>query len=303
MPDTDYTSVKQAIAALGTFATHQRTHVADALPQAVLRIPNRNLFDALLARLGPVLAQALDPNGRVPSPMAHQQDGAWLKDSHSHGINLRTTGDLLGAVKYVLTLPPHVSAVHLLPVFEPGVVGSLYGMASWRINEEFFSYAWRDLMPWQRHVNDQLRAFVNICHALGKTVGLDVIPHVDRFSEISLCNPWLFEWVRRSDTEIRDQRAHLHEEVQEVIFGWHFGRSSPTMSRRFFAQHEDTIARELFGDGGAWDRNARRDELIQWLYTFGYETAARHDGPALPRSRTRPRPRRRHRRPPRAALA
>ena len=273
MPTPDYTSVKQARHALGAFATGQRTHVADAMPQAVLRLPDRNLFDALLAHLGPtVLAQAVDPNASVPSPLAHRSSGAWLRDSHSIGINLRTVGDLLGAVKYVLTLPPHVNAVHLLPVFEPGVVGSLYGMATWHINEEFFSAAWRDLMPWQRHVNDQLRAFVNICHGLGKVVGLDVIPHVDRFSEIALCNPWLFEWVRRSDTKILDQREDLHDEVQEVIYGWRFGRSSPGAMRRFFAQHEGTIARELFGDGGAWDRNRRRDELIQWLYTFGYET-------------------------------
>ena len=61
-----------------------------------------------------------------------------MKTSSCVGINLRTTGGLLGALHYVLTLPPHVEAVHLLPIFEPGVVGSLYGMASWRINTEFY---------------------------------------------------------------------------------------------------------------------------------------------------------------------
>ena len=259
-------------AALGAFATARATHLADVLPREALRLTPRVLFDALYGRLGPVLAKALDPNARLPSPKADHANGDWLKDSHSVGINLRTVGDLLGAVKYVLTLPPHVDAVHLLPVFEPGVVGSLYGMSTWRINEEFFSGTWAEFMPWQRHVNDQLRAFVNICHALGKTVGLDVIPHVDRFSEIALCNPWLFEWVRRDDSAIVDHRANLHEEVQEVICGWRFGRSSPEMARRYFAQHETVIAADLFGAGGAWDRNRRRDELIQWLYTFGYET-------------------------------
>ena len=258
--------------ALGAFATGRTAYVAGALPQDVLRLPTRAVFDALHGRLGGVLAQALDPAHQVPSPRRARRDGAWLKSSHVVGLNLRCTGDLLGGLKYVLTLPPHVDAVHLLPVFEPGVVGSLYGMASWRINAEFFSHEWARFTPAQRHVNDQLRAFVNLCHALGKTVGIDVIPHVDRFSEIALCNPWAFEWVRRDDTRLVDHRAGLSAEVQELIVGWRFGRSNTEFAHRFFAQHEAAVAYELFGSGDVHARNARRDDLIQFLYDFGYET-------------------------------
>ena len=258
--------------ALGAFATGRATHVAGAFPQDVLRLPARAIFDALHGRLGEVLAKALQPWHQVPSPRAAEKDGTWLKQSNVVGINLRCTGDLLGALKYVLTLPPHVDAIHLLPVFEPGVVGSLYGMSSWRLNEEFFSWEWARFTPAQRHVNDQLRAFVNLCHALGKTVGLDVIPHVDRFSEIALANPWAFEWVRRDDATLLDRRAALHEEVEEHIVGWRFGRSNPRFAREFFSQHDAAIHFELFGGGGVHERNARRDELIQFLYDFGYET-------------------------------
>ena len=266
------TRAARARASLGAFATGQRGYLDDAHPAAALRIPIRQVFDALQARLGPVLAQALDPAAQLPSPRLGQPDGQWLQRSYSVGVNVRTTGDLLGALKFVLTLPPQVDAIHLLPIFEPGVVGSLYGMASWRINAEFRSAQWAEFLPRQRHVDDQLRAFVNLCHALGKTVGLDVIPHVDRFSEIALCNPWLFEWVRRRDATLLDHRAGLHEEVMATICGYRFGRSSPQLVREFFGRPEQAIAFDLFGDGGAWDRDARRDGLVQWLYDFGYET-------------------------------
>ena len=269
-PPTDH--MDAARRALGAFATGRTPHVAHAFPQDVMRLPTRAVFDALHGRLGRVLAKALQPWHQVPSPRAGEPDGQWLKTSNVVGINLRCTGDLLGALKYVLTLPPHVDAIHLLPVFEPGVVGSLYGMASWRVNEEFFSHEWARFTPAQRHVNDQLRAFVNLCHALGKTVGLDVIPHVDRFSEIALANPWAFEWVRRDDARLLDHRADLHEEVEEHILGWRFGRSNPQLAREFFSQHDAAIHFELFGGGSARERNGRRDELIQFLYDFGYET-------------------------------
>ena len=259
-------------AALSRFASGRATHLAGVHPRDAVRANTRTVFDALHRRLGPeVLAKALDPAAQVESPRANEADGRWLQHTSCMGVNLRTTGGLLGAVKYVLTLPPHVNAVHLLPVFEPGVVGSLYGMASWRINAEFFDAGWARLVPAMRHVNDQLRAFVDLCHALGKTVGLDVIPHTDRFSEIALCQPWLFEWVQRDDVRILQQRADLHRVVEQVIVLWARGRTDARLATAFFARPEPEIARELFGDGDFSARNARRDELIQFLYERGYE--------------------------------
>ena len=230
-------------------------------------------MDALGRRLGrQVLAEALAGESGHASPLASSADPAWLKRTGCVGINLRTTRGLLGALQYVLTLPTWVRAVHLLPVFEPGVVGSLYGMASWRVNAEFFADEWARLAPGLDSVERQLRAFVELCHALGLAVGVDVIPHTDRFSEIALANPWLFEWVRRDDARLLDHRSDLHFAVEEAIGAYVYGSPDPQRARTFFAQDERDITRTLFGDGDVYARNARRDDLIHFLYGLGYET-------------------------------
>jgi len=265
-------SPAQAKAGLLAFAAGETDYVSGCLPSDVVQLDARLVLDALYRRLGGVLAKALSRYDAIPSPKSDQPDGLWLRDSNCVGINLRTTGGLLGALKFVLTLPPHINAVHLLPVFEPGVVGSLYGLASWRINAEFFDPTWARIAPALHDVTAQLHAFINICHALGKTVGLDVIPHVDRFSEISLANPWLFEWVRRSDVQILDRRADLHFEVERAIALYARGHSGDDFARQFFARPEGEILDELFGGGSAPERNMRRDDLIQYLYERGYET-------------------------------
>lgn len=263
---------QRARASLAAYARGDADYLADALPQLALELPTRTVFDALHRRLGPVLAQALDPAASVPSPVADERDGTWLKRGHCVGVNLRTTEGLLGALKYVLTLPPHVDSVHLLPVFEPGVVGSLYGMASWRINAEFLSGEWARLVPQLDNVEAQLAAFVDLCHAFGKTVGLDVIPHTDRFSEITLANPWAFEWVRRDASRLISHHAQLHLDVQDAIAAWAWGREDAGAGIEFFSQPEGERLRQLFGEGDAATRNAERDQLVQVLYDLGYET-------------------------------
>ena len=82
------------------------------------------------------------------------------------------------------------------------MVSSLYGPASWNLNPEFFSQELYLAEPQLDTVEKQLRAVVNILHLLGKAVGMDVIPHTDRFSEMALANPQHFEWLVRSQTEI-----------------------------------------------------------------------------------------------------
>lgn len=271
-PQTEPLGLSAAKHSLRAFAEGSTSYVQQCLPSASLDLDGRAVLDALHRHLGPVLAKALTPDQQIDSPLLGKTSGEWLKQSSSMGINLRTTGGLLGAVKYVLTLPKHINAVHLLPVFEPGVVGSLYGMASWRINEEFFDPTWARIVPAQKHVNDQLRAFVNICHALGKAVGLDVIPHTDRFSEIVLVNPWLFEWFKRDDATLLSHRENLHEEAAAHICGFATGRLDFDAQRAFFNRSEQEISRSLFGEGDFMSRNARRDELISYLYERGFET-------------------------------
>ena len=285
------TYADRARASLAAYARGEVDYLAGALPQLAVGLPARAILDALYLRLGPVLAQALDPAHQTPSPRTAEPSGAWLKRSHCVGINLRTTGGLFGALAYVLTLPPHVDAVHLLPVFEPGVVGSLYGMASWRVNAAFRSAAWARVVPALDGVEAQLRAFVNVCHALGKTVGLDVIPHTDRFSEIALANPWCFEWVRRDGARLVSHHADLHLDVQAAIAAWCWGRDDAGAAIELFSLPEAERLRQLVGEGDAAARNARRDELITHLYRLGYETLPATMAPPYRGLELDPRPR------------
>ena len=270
----------EARSALKAFAEGRSGYVSNCLPGDALQLEDRAVLDALARRLGPRrLGAILADDVQVHSPVKEHVDGRWLQHTQTVGINVRTVQDFWGALKFVLTLPPHVGAVHLLPVCEPGVVSSLYGMASWRINAEFFSPAWARLVPELHSVERQLKVFVALCHVLGKTVGLDVIPHVDRFSEIVLCRPAHFEWIRRDDLQILDQRSRLHEEVEQLILGWLTGRSTRQAAERSFRRPSQLICHELFGSGTARQRNERRDELISFLHRYGYETLPATMGP------------------------
>ena len=73
------------------------------------------------------------------SPVQHLTSSNWLKRANTVGINVRTLGDFWTIIPYAMTLPKAQNAIHLLPVFEPGVVSSLYGPCSWNINPEFYS--------------------------------------------------------------------------------------------------------------------------------------------------------------------
>jgi hypothetical protein len=124
----------------------------------------------------------------------------------------------------------------------------------------------------------QLRAVVHLLHLMGKTVGMDVIPHTDRFSQIVLAFPEHFEWLRREDTAIVDHRADLHEEVQAQIVA--FLRERGPAVRGDLAPgdlfdpsvDQATRMRTLFGPPqDLAGRKARRTLLIQHLYRYGYE--------------------------------
>jgi len=86
----------------------------------------------------------------------------WIRRANVVGINVRTVGGFFGVVKYLLTLPSFYNAVHLLPIWEPGVVGSLYGMSSWEINPEFFDPALAEEFPHLDTATRQLRAVTNL---------------------------------------------------------------------------------------------------------------------------------------------
>ena len=233
---------------------------------------------------------AADLPAELRGPLRRGGDTDWMRRANVVGINVRTLGGFFGVLRYLLTVPSFYDAVHLLPIWEPGVVGSLYGMSSWEINGEFFDPAFAEEYPHLSSAASQLRAVANVIHASGRSIGMDVIPHTDRFSEIAIAQPWLFEWLRREDTDIVDHRSNLHEEVQERVLDYidangpavaadrSGGGAAPVVPEReaFFtaAVTEATRSRVLFGaPGDPQGRAARRGELVHFIHAYGYEPA------------------------------
>ena len=278
---------------LEIYQSGQQSFVPNLLPEQALKFPALETLDILRERLGTKLDIALetvytDPDNvpqRAPkaiqSPVAHEADGNWLKHTNMVGINVRTVGSFWNIVKYALTLSQVQDSIHILPVWEAGVVGSIYGMSSWELNPEFYSEEFTRICPSLDTIEKQLRAVINILHAIGKSVGMDVIPHTDRYSQMSLAFPHYFEWLQRQDTEILDHHENLYEEVQEKIleFLWRHGSAVsdeeiPAIREALFSDEipEKQRLRILFGLPKDYQRReARRNMLVKYLYSYGYE--------------------------------
>jgi hypothetical protein len=227
-------------------------------------------------------APPADPTAEASTETPPAGATDWIRSANVVGVNVRTVGGFFGVVRYLLTVPALYDAIHLLPVWEPGVVGSLYGMSSWEINGEFLDPAFAAEYPHLSTASRQLRAVCNLIHAAGRSLGMDVIPHTDRFSEIALAQPWLFEWLRREDTDIVDHSADLHEEVQERILDYIDANGPavdalPLPDRTGFFTETVTEAerrRILFGEPADPEgRAARRGELVHFVHAYGYEPA------------------------------
>jgi hypothetical protein len=257
-------------------------------PEFMLEMDDTLLEEELQKKFGTSYQDAIGGKVPIPSPLHQHQNTDWLKRVNMVGINIRTIGGYWEVVKYAITLPKSQSAIHLLPIWEPGVVSSLYGMASWHLNPEFFSEAWYQLQPQLDSVEKQLKACINVLHLLGKTVGLDVIPHTDRYSEIVLANPSYFEWLWRKGETIADHRADLHLEVEKAIHNFLMGKGPavphlgfpPPVEIFFSKTSEASRMRWLFGEiedyGG---RQQRRIELVDYLYKLGFEPVPATMGP------------------------
>jgi len=215
----------------------------------------------------------------VRSPRALERDTAWMRRTNMVGINVRTVADYGGVIKYAMTLPSRLDSIQLLPIWEPGVVKSLYGIAGWNLNYEFFSDELHRFAPNLDTIEKQLRATTNLLHVMGKSVGMDVIPHTDRFSEPALCNPDMFEWMQVRDRRIVDHSDGLVRSVEQAIVVWLTDRgpavkdeAAPDTVEVLFALDENERLRLLFGDAGdLFGRIDRRIDLIKYLKWFGLE--------------------------------
>ncbi len=197
------------------------------------------------------------------------------------GVNVRTVSSFAGVIKYALTVPVAFDSIHLLPLWEPGVADSLYGPASWNLNPEFLSDEMSALAPYLTTAERQLRATTNLLHVMGRKVGMDVIPHADRFSEMALGKPSRFEWMQVRDGRIVDHSDAVEEAVSELIFEWLVESgpavgpddgSLPADRERLFDLDDQDRLELLFGATTDRDgRNGRRLSLIQRLKWYGYE--------------------------------
>lgn len=260
------------------------------MPEAALKTPLPTVLELLREQFGHAkLTQAFDHQVFVPSPVATERGTQWLKTTNCVGVNVRTIAHFWHLVPYAMTLPRAQNAVHILPIWEAGVAASLYGPASWNINPEYFSPELQAHFPHLDTVEKQLKAVVNVLHLLDKAVGMDVVPHTDRFSEMALANPQHFEWLVRDGLKIKDHRANLHEKAQATILEYlqYWGRAVadvpyPKNASEFFGRDfpETERLRVIFGEKDDYEgRLARRKELVNLFYQLGLETVPATMGP------------------------
>ncbi len=267
------------------YTSHQTSYIQNLLPEIAVQLNVYDVLDILQRRLGgDTLQRAIDTNQIFNSPVSHYSDGSWLKKSNMIGINVRTIGNFFNVIKYAFTIPKSQDSIHLLPIWEPGVVGSLYGMTSFNINPAFFSHELSAAIPTLNTVEKQLKFVINILHAMGKSVGMDVIPHTDRFSEMVLAYPRFFEWVKRVEGRITSNSETIYRDIEEII--WHYlGRNGTangtpiSYSKNTLFSPEIPILTDeqrleiIFGHKNDYQgRLRRRIELMHEMIYQGYET-------------------------------
>ena len=272
---------------VSAYLTQNASFIAGVPPSEVVSMSTSSVLYILKKKLGDQYGVVFNSENTFQSSLKTQntEGGAWLRSTNMVGVNVRTIGSFWNVVKYAMTLPKAQNVVHLLPIWEPGVVASLYGVASWNINSEFFSDELYAAMPHLDSVEKQLKVVMNVLHALGKIVGMDVIPHTDRFSEQVLANPRLFEWLQRVDDKIVRHENDLHLVVEETIFNYLINRYPHLMPRtctEFFSEKfgETRRLQVMFGETWEYERRLlRREVLIQWLYEHHFETVPATMGP------------------------
>ena len=262
------------------YTSNTTSFIPDLLPENAVQLSTPETLKILNAKIGgAALTIALNPDNTYPSPITQETNTKWIKKVNMVGINVRTIQSFWNIIKYTFTIPATQSSIHLLPIWEVGVVASLYGISSWNINPAFFDKELYQYFPNLNTVEKQLKVVINLLHAMKKTVGMDVIPHTDRYAQITLANPHFFEWLQRDDLKIINHKENLHEVVQEEILHFlkKYGAANddayPNDRISFFEELEEHKRLEiLFGTHQEYDKRLkRRNDFIQHLYNCGYE--------------------------------
>lgn len=265
--------------------------IARLLPTEALQLKGNEAVFLFEKKLGATYFEAINPQNTLKNlafstDARSKQQCNWLKQTNMVGINVRTIGSFWHVAKYALTLPKAQNCIHLLPIWEPGVVASLYGMSSWEINPAFFSSEMHRILPHLDTVEKQLKVVINLLHGLGFSVGMDVIPHTDRYAEQVLANPHHFEWLQRIGNDIVRYENNLHEVVEDLILDF-LKQEDPSVSRAlgtkqdfFYNTPESERLVIMFGKPNEYgERLERREALIQFLYDHHFETVPATMGP------------------------
>jgi hypothetical protein len=267
------------------YQSKKLSYIEDLLPEIAVQLNEYDTLSILNQLLGAdTLQKALNEKNTIPSPLKEHKNADWMKTTNMVGVNIRTIGNFFNLIKYAFTLPSYHDSIHILPIWEPGVVGSLYGKVNFNINPEFYSHEFARVVPQLNTVEKQLKATINILHAMGKSVGMDVIPHTDRFSEIVLSYPRFFEWVKRVGGRIINFSESNYREIEEIIWLYLHRKGTAnntpiSYSRSVFFSPEIPILSHqqrteiLFGRiEDRQGRLNRRLELMQEILNNGYET-------------------------------
>ncbi|MFT6206066.1 MAG: hypothetical protein ACJA1O_003693 [Spirosomataceae bacterium] len=165
------------------FESHTTSYIDVLLPEIAVQL---DVFEILRKRLGDkTLTRAFNLAETIGSPFQTQKNGDWLKQSNI--------------------------------IWEPGVVASLYGKTSFVVNEEFYSKEWAKAVLALNTAQKQLKALVNVAHAMGKAVGMDVIPYASRFAKMVFTHPRNFEWVKQVRRKMISHGSTLYQDVEEII--------------------------------------------------------------------------------------
>lgn len=257
--------------------------IAGLMPEIAVKLSIYEVFQVIADRFGnESFSNALNPDNTVLSPVAYLDNATWLKKSNMVGVNVRTIGNFFNLVKYGLTLGQNIDSIHILPVWEPGVVSSLYGKTSWNINSEFLSYELKSLVPHLDTPEKQLKVTINLLHLMGKTVGMDVIPHTDRFSEMVFLYPVLFEWIYREGPQLVNVDNNNYLSIQDLVWQYFHENNANypvDLTKEAFFDPSCQIYSDqqksvwLFGEiKQPQIRLKRRLELMQILLNNGFET-------------------------------
>jgi hypothetical protein len=260
------------------------SHLLKFMPEDAVNLPIEEILGYLESLYGPDLYNAFEPDYHTPGPISGFSNTHWLRSANTAGINVRTIRHFWNIIPYALTLPHAFNAIHILPVWEPGVVASLYGPSSWNINPEFFSPSLYNCFPHLDTVEKQLKVVINLLHLMGKSVGMDVVPHTDRYSEMALANPICFEWLQRDELQIVQNGDSLYEDAEGIIYNYvkntSKGGTLPDQETFFYKLPEYDRLNLLFGEKHDYSgRLQRRKELVKLLYEQGYETVPATMGP------------------------